>query len=88
MNEMRKLMETIARLEEGYDRAVMVDGKEVDMQSLSFADVDTRDYPDFADAWIEEAFFVDGEPLSQDQIDELAEEYRDEVYERLMRRIF
>lgn len=68
--------------------AVMVGGKAVDMQSLSFAGVDFLDYPDFCDAWIEEALFVDGSQLSQDQIDELGEKYTDEVYERLMSKIF
>ena len=85
MNEMRKLMETLNNIDHD---AVTIDGKEVDMQSLSFADIDTRDYPDFADAWIEEAFFVDGTPLSREQMDELADRYRDEVYERMMDHIF
>lgn len=77
-------------LEETYtiEGAVMVDGKAVDMQSLEFADVDFRDYPDFVDAWVESAAFEDGEPLTREQIDALEENYSDEVRERLMRHIF
>lgn len=75
---------------EGYgdNRAVMIDGKEVDMQSLQFAGVSFRDAPDFADAYVEFADFVDGTPLSHDQIETLENEYVDEVRYRLERHIY
>lgn len=33
--------------------------------------IDTRDYPDFSDAYIESAYY-DGEPMTDEQLDELS----------------
>jgi hypothetical protein len=68
--------------------AVIVDGKAVDMQSIEFDGVDFKDYPDFADAYVCSATFTDGTELTDDQLERLQDDYRDEMYERLMKHIF
>ena len=68
------------KMEEGYG-SVMIDGKEVDTASLEVADVDPKDYPDFADAYFYSGNFVDGTPLTDNQLDTLAGEYGDLLYD-------
>lgn len=51
---------------------LMVNGKEVDRRSVEIDGVDPRDYPDFADAYISYAEFIDGTPLSDEELDELS----------------
>lgn len=45
--------------------------------------INTRDYPDFADAYIvvEYAEFKDGTPLNDDELEQLAEELTDDGIE-------
>jgi len=49
----------------------------------SVADVDTKDYPDFCDAYIEEAEWEDGTSLTDDELEELNED-GEFVYEAIM----
>lgn len=37
--------------------------------------VDSRDFPDFCDAYFEEAYFEDGTPLNDEEMEELTELY-------------
>lgn len=53
---------------------LMLNGKEVDRGSLEVDDVDPRDYPDFSDAYISHAEYVDGTPLSDQEIEQLEQE--------------
>jgi hypothetical protein len=55
--------------------SVMIDGRAVDLKSIELDGVDTRDYPDFADAYFSAASFVDGTPLSDEDLDKLQDEY-------------
>lgn len=48
--------------------------------------IDTKDYPDFCDAYISFATY-DGEPMSDEQLDKLNEN-RDFVYEHVLRRVY
>jgi len=48
--------------------------------------IDTRDYPDFCDAFISAADY-DGEPMTSEQLDELNEDY-DFVYDEVIKQIF
>lgn len=48
--------------------------------------IDTRDYPDFCDAYIVSADY-DGEPMTDEQIDELNQDYQF-VYESVWNAIF
>jgi hypothetical protein len=47
--------------------------KEVDFGSLEVEGIDTRDYPDFCDAYISGGCFIDGTPLDDDILFELNE---------------
>jgi hypothetical protein len=53
---------------------------------ISINGIDYSDYPDFCDAYIEEATY-NGIPLNEDQLDELNED-RDFVYDKVMNFLF
>lgn len=57
---------------------------DIDEASIILDDINTRDYPDFSDAYISYAEFKDGTPLTDEQLDELN---RDSsfVYEMVMK---
>lgn len=65
------------------EEAIKIDGKEVDLTSFVISGVDKSQGPDDGspDAYAEEASFVDGSPLSDDQLDTLNDEYTDAVIE-------
>lgn len=52
-----------------------IDGREVDIHSAVIEDVDTKDYPDFCDAFISEAYFLDGGALSEAETERLEADY-------------
>lgn len=56
-------------------------GKNIDMASLSVEDVDSRDYPDFCDAYLIGGVYEDGTPLTDEEMDELGEKYPELVNE-------
>lgn len=56
------------------------------IDSVEVEGIDTRDYPDFTDAFISYAE-LDGVPLTEDQLDDLNED-RDFVYEKLLNHLF
>ena len=62
-------------------QGIMLNGKEVDMRSLEIENVDSRDYPDFSDAYIGRASFTDGTDLSDQEMDQLNDEHGDLVHE-------
>lgn len=66
---------------EGARQGIMLNGKEVDMRSLEIENVDSRDYPDFSDAYISRASFTDGTDLSDQEMDQLNDEHGDLVNE-------
>lgn len=51
--------------------------KEINKKSLEIAGVDMRDYPDFCDAYFDYAEFIDGTPLSDDELEQLTDSFRD-----------
>lgn len=53
----------------------VINGKVVDLGSLMIADVDTKDYPDFADAYIEAGSFEDGTEMSDAELEEFQDKY-------------
>jgi hypothetical protein len=60
--------------------------KDVPMQwewfsNIMVAGVDTRDYPDFCDAYIEEATWNDGEEATEEERLALREDCPDDFYE-------
>jgi hypothetical protein len=60
-------------------QAVVIGGKEVDLNSLKFENIHQWDAPDYVDAYVVAATFVDGTPLSDDQMVELESKYGAEV---------
>jgi hypothetical protein len=52
-------------------KKVTIDGKEVDLKSVDFDGIDKNDAPDYSDAFIVSAHFVDGVDLTEEQIEML-----------------
>jgi len=61
--------------------AIVINGKEVDVRSLEVDGVDTRDYPDFVDAYFSAGSFADGTDLSDDELSQLTDEHGDLLHE-------
>ena len=57
------------------------------VDNLEVDGIDTRDYPDFVDAFISYAE-IDGEPLTDEQLYELTDEYPDLVYNLVINKLF
>lgn len=53
----------------------------VDKSSIELDGVDPSDYPDFVDTFISAANFEDGTPLTDDELDQLTDEMRDEMHQ-------
>jgi hypothetical protein len=60
--------------------------KTAKIENLEVEDIDTRDYPDFCDAYIGYAE-IDGREATEEELDELNED-RDFVYELVWERLF
>jgi hypothetical protein len=56
-------------------------GEHMKVINAEFDGIDTRDYPDFADAFISYAEHPDGTPLTEDELDILNDAHRDLVHE-------
>jgi ABC-type transporter MlaC component len=61
-------------IKENKSSPLMLNGKEVDKESIELDGVDPRDYPDFSDAYISDASYVDGTRLSAQDIEKLEKE--------------
>ena len=59
----------------------------IDFKSIELDGIDSRDYPDFCDAFICYAEFENGTPLNDAQLDEL-NTYDDLVYSETIKRVF
>jgi hypothetical protein len=58
-----------------------LNGRNVDTGSLEVTGVDTRDYPDFCDAYICNATWEDGTELTDAELEQLNETYPEVVNE-------
>lgn len=56
------------------------------ISNVSVANINTKDAPDFCDAYIESADY-DGEPMNDAQLDELNDD-GDFVYEQVMKHLY
>jgi len=65
-----------------------INGREVDRNSLEVDGVDTKDYPDFVDTYFSYAAFMDGTALTDDQLDELSQEYPDVAQEMALESLY
>ena len=63
------------------NEGMMINGKSVDIGSIEIEGIDTRDYPDFSDAYAVYAKFEDGTPLTDSELDELNDNYGDVIHE-------
>jgi hypothetical protein len=57
-----------------------INGKEVDVHSIQIAGIYLNDYPDFADAYVEYATYLDGKPLTDNELDTLNDVYPVEIH--------
>ena len=60
---------------------VRIKGRCVDVGSIEIEGIDGRDYPDFSDAFVSAANWDNGEPLSEDELNELQDQHSDLVYQ-------
>ena len=56
-------------------REVMIDGKEVDINTIEVSNIYPDDYPDFSDAYASNAQFMDGTELTDEQLSMLDDQY-------------
>ena len=63
-------------------------GKLINLNSIAVAGIDMNDYPDFADAYVESASYLDGTALSDDELDTLKDEYPAEIHSILLDSIY
>lgn len=59
----------------------------VDYSSLVVGDIDTRDYPDFSDAFFESGYYLDGTELPDDVLELLTSD-GELLYEHVLRAIY
>jgi hypothetical protein len=59
----------------------------VDYSSLVVGNIDTKDYPDFSDAYFESGYFLDGTELPDDILELLTED-SELLYEHVLRAIY
>ena len=62
-----------------------VDGRAVDSSSIYIGGIDRRDYPDYCDAHVEDATFMDGTPLNDEELNDLTEQMAEDgaLHERI-----
>ena len=70
--------------EGGVGNSVMFDGKAVEISSLQIDGVDTRDYPDFTDAYFTYGEYVDGMEMTDDELMKFQEENYDLLHDLVL----
>ena len=63
---------------------IIIHGKEVDPGSIVIDGIDPRDYPDFADAYVEYAETVAGYGLTEAECELLQDQYSDIIYDLII----
>jgi hypothetical protein len=71
-------------IKEAQNFQYIISNKPVDIGTVEFDGVDTSDYPDFSDAYVSYAEFIDGTPLTDNELDELYDEHWDSLYDKLL----
>jgi hypothetical protein len=61
--------------------------KKINWRSLEFDGIDTRDYPDFTDAYVVYAEYEDGTELSDEELERLDIHDDERIYDALMNRL-
>jgi hypothetical protein len=70
-------------VQEGAQQGIEINGKAVDITSLEVDGIDTRDYPDFSDAYFSAGSFEDGTELSDDELSQLRDDHSDLLYDKI-----
>ena len=65
-----------------------LNNKLINLNSIAVAGLDMNDYPDFADAYVEAATYLDGTALTNDELDALKDEYSSEVHSIVLQSIY
>lgn len=63
---------------------IIINEKEVDIGSIEIAGIDFKDYPDFADAYVEYAESVNGYGLTEAECELLQDKYSDVIYDLIL----
>ena len=58
-----------------------------EVEDMQFSDVDNSDYPDYSDAFVESATYK-GREMTEEELNEINDDYRDFLYQKLMDWIF
>jgi hypothetical protein len=74
-NDTKNEMKKIRIVKENKSNQMTLNGKVVDETSLEIDGVDSRDYPDFVDAYFSYGVFEDGTELTDNELDQLANKY-------------
>jgi hypothetical protein len=85
LGEMKRLLSTVGKMSKD---GVEINGKPVNVNSIEVDGVDTRDYPDFVDAYATYAEFEDGTPLSDQELELLQDKHGDIVYQAVQDSLF
>lgn len=67
---------------------MIFNGKELDIRSLEVEGIDTRDYPDFCDAYFSYGEYKDGLKLTDDELIQLGDEHGDLLHETVFDTLF
>ena len=62
------IREVVKEVYNSTGNTVSFNGKQVDTRSVEIGGVDRKDYPDFSDAYVAAANYVDGTPLSDNDL--------------------
>jgi hypothetical protein len=58
---------------------VLINNKQVDVSTIELDGIDFNDHPDYCDAYIDKAEFIDGIELTPEECETLTDEYKDLV---------
>lgn len=67
---------------------MQLNDKFINLNSIEVAGIDMDDYPDFADAYVASAAYLDGTPLSDDELDALQDKYPVEIHNIVLQSIY
>ena len=70
--------------EQENEMQIIINEKEVDLGSIVIDGIDPRDYPDFADAYVEYAESVNGYGLTEAECELLQDKYSDIIYDLII----
>lgn len=74
--------------ESNNDTQMALNGRLIDRSSLEVDGIDSRDHPDYTDAYFSNAEYADGSPLSDAELDQLTDMYGDVVNQMVFDKIY